>query len=42
MRPYLSIQLAGAELWLLADKAIYYTAERALLTPDAHFGKAAR
>jgi uncharacterized protein len=41
MRPYLAIQLAGAELWLLADKAIYYPAERALLIADAHFGKAA-
>jgi DNA ligase-associated metallophosphoesterase len=41
MRPYLSIKLAGAELWLLADKAIYYPAHRALLIADAHFGKAA-
>ncbi|MGH8418776.1 MAG: ligase-associated DNA damage response endonuclease PdeM [Pseudomonas sp.] len=41
MRPYLSIQLAGAELWLLAEKAMYYPAERALLIADAHFGKAA-
>lgn len=41
MRPYLAIQLAGAELWLLAGKAIYYPAERALLIADAHFGKAA-
>jgi DNA ligase-associated metallophosphoesterase len=41
MRPYLSIELAGAELWLLADKAIYYPAEHALLVADAHFGKAA-
>jgi len=41
VRPYLSIQLAGAEVWLLADKAIYYPAERALLIADAHFGKAA-
>ncbi len=41
MRPHLSIGLAGAELWLLADKAIYYPAERALLIADAHFGKAA-
>jgi len=41
MRPYLSIELAGAELWLLADKAIYFPAERALLIADAHFGKAA-
>lgn len=41
MRPYLSIQLAETELWLLADKAMYYPAERALLIADAHFGKAA-
>jgi DNA ligase-associated metallophosphoesterase len=41
MRPYLSIELAGAQLWLLADKAIYYPAEHALLIADAHFGKAA-
>lgn len=41
MRPYLPIQLAGAELWLLADKAVYYPAERVLLIADAHFGKAA-
>jgi len=41
MRPYLAIQLAGAELWLLAEKAIYYPTERALLIADAHFGKAA-
>lgn len=41
MRPYLSIQLAGAELWLLAEKAVYYPAQRALLIADAHFGKAA-
>ena len=41
MKPYLSITLAGEELWLLADKAIYYPARRALLIADAHFGKAA-
>lgn len=41
MKPWLSIELAGAELYLLADKAIYYPAERALLIADAHFGKAA-
>lgn len=41
MRPYLSIQLAGAELWLLAEKVVYYPAQRALLIADAHFGKAA-
>lgn len=41
MNPYLAVTLAGAELWLLADKAIYYPLERALLIADAHFGKAA-
>lgn len=41
MKPYLPINLAGAELWLLADKAIYYPEHRALLIADAHFGKAA-
>ena len=41
MKPYLAINLAGAELWLLADKAIYYPAHRALLIADVHFGKAA-
>jgi DNA ligase-associated metallophosphoesterase len=41
MRPHLSITLAGAELWLLADKAVYYPEYRALLIADVHFGKAA-
>ncbi len=41
MKPYLAISLAGAELWLLADKAIYYPQYRALLIADVHFGKAA-
>ncbi|RRV06807.1 ligase-associated DNA damage response endonuclease PdeM [Pseudomonas sp. v388] len=41
MSPYQVVTLAGAELWLLADKAIYYPAHRALLIADAHFGKAA-
>lgn len=41
MNPYLAVTLAGAELWLLADKAVYYPAERSLLIADAHFGKAA-
>lgn len=35
------VEVAGAELWLLADKAVYYPACRALLIADAHFGKAA-
>lgn len=33
--------LAGSELWLLPQKAVYWPAERALLVADAHFGKAA-
>jgi len=41
MSPHLSITLAGAELWLLADKAVYYPEYRALLIADVHFGKAA-
>jgi DNA ligase-associated metallophosphoesterase len=41
MKPYLPITLAGAELWLLAEKAIYYPEHRALLIADIHFGKAA-
>ncbi|WP_426140510.1 ligase-associated DNA damage response endonuclease PdeM [Pseudomonas sp. DWP3-1-2] len=41
MKPYQPITLAGAELWLLADKAIYYPEHRALLIADVHFGKAA-
>ncbi|WP_397451704.1 ligase-associated DNA damage response endonuclease PdeM [Pseudomonas sp. NA-150] len=41
MRTYYPLALAGAELWLLAEKAIYYPACRTLLIADAHFGKAA-
>jgi DNA ligase-associated metallophosphoesterase len=41
MKSWLPIELAGAELYLLADKAIYYPAQRCLLIADAHFGKAA-
>lgn len=41
MTPWLAVNLAGAELWLLAEKAVYWPAERALLIADAHFGKAA-
>lgn len=41
MKPYLPVTLAGAELWLLADKAIYYPEHRALLIADIHLGKAA-
>ncbi|MEB0075716.1 ligase-associated DNA damage response endonuclease PdeM [Pseudomonas sp. CCI3.2] len=41
MTPHYPIELAGAQLWLLADKAIYYPALRVLMIADAHFGKAA-
>ena len=35
-----SLILEGEELWLLADKAIYWPSKRCLLIADAHFGKA--
>lgn len=35
-----SLVLEGEELWLLADKAMYWPAYRCLLIADAHFGKA--
>ena len=35
-----SLTLEGEELWLLADKAVYWPAKRCLLIADAHFGKA--
>jgi DNA ligase-associated metallophosphoesterase len=38
--PY-PVQLAGEELWLLPEKAIYWPAQQALLIADVHFGKAA-
>lgn len=38
---HLQVQLAGAELWLLADKAIWWPAQQVLLVADIHFGKAA-
>lgn len=41
MNPHVPVNLAGAELWLLAEKAIYYPEYRALLIADVHFGKAA-
>ncbi len=41
MNAHLPVHLAGAELWLLADKAIHWPAQQALLIADAHFGKAA-
>jgi len=41
MKPHLAIDIAGTQLWLLADKAAWYPAERTLLIADVHFGKAA-
>ncbi|VVP73645.1 hypothetical protein PS918_01609 [Pseudomonas fluorescens] len=38
--PY-PVDLAGEEIWLLPQKAIYWPAQQALLVADAHFGKAA-
>ncbi|MEB0045788.1 MULTISPECIES: ligase-associated DNA damage response endonuclease PdeM [unclassified Pseudomonas] len=38
--PY-PVQLAGEELWLLPEKALYWPAQQALLIADVHFGKAA-
>lgn len=35
------VQLAGTELWLLADKAIWWPDQQALLIADIHIGKAA-
>jgi DNA ligase-associated metallophosphoesterase len=35
-----SVTLEGEELWLLADKAVYWPARQYLLVADAHFGKA--
>jgi DNA ligase-associated metallophosphoesterase len=40
MPAHYSLHLAGEELWLLADKAVYWPARRCLLIADAHFGKA--
>ncbi len=41
MSEYCNVELAGAELWLLAEKAVYWPEHKALLIADAHFGKAA-
>lgn len=38
--PY-PVHLAGEELWLLPEKAIYWPARQTLLIADVHFGKAA-
>lgn len=41
MTSHLPIELENTELWLLADKAIYWPGQQALLIADIHFGKAA-
>lgn len=41
MTSHLSIELENTELWLLADKAIYWPEQQALLIADIHVGKAA-
>ncbi|WPN46074.1 MULTISPECIES: ligase-associated DNA damage response endonuclease PdeM [unclassified Pseudomonas] len=38
--PY-PVQLAGEELWLLPERAIYWPERQTLLIADVHFGKAA-
>lgn len=35
-----SVMLEDEELWLLAEKAVYWPARQCLLIADAHFGKA--
>ena len=35
-----SVMIEGEELWLLAEKALYWPARRCLLIADVHFGKA--
>ena len=35
-----TVMLEGEELWLLADKAVYWPARQCLMVADAHFGKA--
>lgn len=41
MSEHVAVQLAGCELWLLADKAIWWPEQQALLIADLHLGKAA-
>lgn len=38
--PY-PVSLAGEELWLLPEKAVYWPAQEILMVADVHFGKAA-
>lgn len=41
MNDHLSLTLCGEQLWLLADKAVYWPARRLMLVADVHIGKAA-
>lgn len=41
MNHYVALEIAGSELWLLAERAVYWPQRRALLVADVHFGKAA-
>lgn len=41
MSSYLVSEVAGEEVWLLPEKALYWPAQQTLLVADTHFGKAA-
>lgn len=41
MNHHVALEIAGSELWLLAERAVYWPQRRALLVADIHFGKAA-
>ncbi|OLS64753.1 ligase-associated DNA damage response endonuclease PdeM [Pseudomonas putida] len=41
MPAHVEIELCGERLWLLADRALYWPARKALLVADVHIGKAA-
>jgi len=41
MPAHVEIELCGTRLWLLADRALYWPQQQALLVADVHLGKAA-
>lgn len=41
MSGHVCIEVHGQQLWLLADKALYWPARRVMLVADVHIGKAA-
>lgn len=41
MKPFIEVQIAGCDVLLLADKALYWPQQQMLCIADAHFGKAA-